>query len=73
MNQIIYVLVGGKVKEASARIAGETAYISLPFGQEKPVKYPAWQPTKAEAEAEIFRRKAARVERARKIVASADL
>ena len=72
MNQTIYVLVGGKVQEAEARIAGETAFILLPFGQEKAVKYPAWQASQAEAEAEIKRRQLVRIERARRVVAMAD-
>lgn len=73
MFKTVYVISAGKVRETQARIAGEFAYIQLPFNQEKPVKLPNWQPTKVEAEAEIVRRKVARVERARKIVAGAEM
>jgi len=72
MIQNVYVISGSNIRPVQARIAGEVAYIPLPFGQEKPIKLPNWQPTKSEAEAEIVRRKIARVERARKIVAGAE-
>jgi len=72
MIQNIYIITSGKIRPIQARINGEIAYLPLPFGQEKAVKLPNWQPTKAEAEAEIVRRKVARIERARKVLETED-
>ena len=67
-----YVLQGGKPIKLQGEIQGDCAEVALPFGGFRRWKWPRWYPDLASAERAIEDRKAARIERARKLLARAD-
>lgn len=69
--ETVYILLGGKPVKVDATIQGEYADIPLPFGGVKKVRWPNWYPSEAEALQAIEKKKAARIERARKLLESA--
>lgn len=67
-----YVLQGGKPIKLEGEIHGDCAEVALPYGGFRRWKWPRWYPDLASAERAIAARNAARIERARKLLASAE-